>query len=281
MFKKPWNASTTPIAWLSSLVQECRRKAVCVTDSCQFSEPFSPYICITQGIDTFRGSKGLWSGFLGSMLLFYGGTPFGWNLTPGFTWSMFLTQFYEPIAKATPHSGYLALTRLQAEKFPGNRMQVITMNVDGLHQAGGFDPNFVHEVHGTVRKFRCVKCSLPMPEIIDPLVKPTPMCKSCGSYPRPDVTLFYEGLPPQEWSQAVSAIRQIRPGDVMLVIGTSSVVYPAAGLPELAKQRGAILIEINPAAQTPLKQLMDIHIQAGAAQALTEIVDIALHKEDN
>jgi NAD-dependent SIR2 family protein deacetylase len=97
-----------------------------------------------EGIDTFRGSGGLWSGLIGSTMLLYGGTPFGWNLTPGFTWSMFVRQFYTPIAAAKPHEGYFALNDISKKMFK-DEVHVITMNVDGLHQASGFSNSHVSE----------------------------------------------------------------------------------------------------------------------------------------
>ncbi len=130
------------------------------------------------------------------------------------------------------------------------------MNVDGLHQLAGSNPDSVFEVHGTVRRFCCCKCRSPI-IIPDPLlVKDNPPLCSCGGYPRPDVTLFTEALPQEPWENAVDAVSLLRQEDVMIIVGTSSVVYPAASLPEMAKRRGCTLIEINPDDVTPLKQLV-------------------------
>lgn len=77
-------------------------------------------------------------------MLMYGGTPFGWSLTPGYTWSVFVKQFYLPIAQATPHLGYYSLHAISEKYFRG-KVQIVTMNVDGLHQASGFSDDNVSE----------------------------------------------------------------------------------------------------------------------------------------
>eukprot|EP01035_Chromulina_nebulosa_P019946 gene19946-25912_t len=211
------------------------------------------------GIDTFRGSGGIWSGISGYFLLLYGGTPFGWNLTPSITWSMFIRSFYSNIINAKPHEGFYALTRLQTELFHDN-IEIITMNVDGLHQSSGFQSDLVYEVHGSIRRFRCSNCnsSIDIPNVTTTAVK----CPHCNrGYSRPDVTLFTESLPSDQWSKSIQAINKLTSSDVMLVIGTSSVVYPAAHLPNLAKKHGVTMIEVNPQEITPLHNLIDIHIK--------------------
>jgi NAD-dependent deacetylase len=223
------------------------------------------------GIETFRGSRGAWSGFLGYISLIYGGTPLGWYLTPGYVWSRFVSEFYQPIANATPHEGYFALTRI-LDKIYRENASVITMNVDGFHQESGFNKNRVYEIHGTVRKFICGKCGLNMDaEVQVPTLTPV-RCISCNKgYARPAVTLFTESLPADQWMKSLSVVQSLQPYDIMLIIGTSSVVYPAADLPKMAKDRGAKLVEINPTDNTPLSSICDAHIKLGAAEALSAL----------
>lgn len=225
------------------------------------------------GIGTFRGEGGAWSGFTGAIKLAWGGTPFGWRWTPGLVWSRFVSDFYGPIAAATPHDGLVALSELQRKRL-GPRMSFITMNVDGLHQAAGSEG--VAEVHGSVTRFRCSSCEAPArPDLpLDPSNQPR--CQGCGGRVRPDVTLFLEGLPEDQWDAATSAIASLSRGDVMLIVGTSSVVYPAANLPAMAKRRGAVLIEFNLELPTPLSNLVDITVAGRAAQTLRECVDRVL-----
>jgi len=101
-------------------------------------------------------------------------------------------------------------------------MQFITMNVDGLHQAAG--SRNVIEVHGSVRRFRCSKCQEPCtPSLpLSPRKQPSCQVPGCGGRVRPDVTLFTEGLPQDQWRKATAAISALSPGDVLLVVGTSS-----------------------------------------------------------
>lgn len=174
------------------------------------------------GIDVFRGAgnSGFWSGLFGKFALVYGGTPLGWKLTPRYVWSYFITTFLAPIALAKPHAGHLALKSISdlLEK----DMDVITMNVDGLHQASGFREGSVCEVHGTLKRFRCILCATPI-DIPDPMNEKEnpPTCARCNGYPRPDVTLFTEGLPGDAWSKASSLVTSLDKDDVMLMIGMS------------------------------------------------------------
>lgn len=229
------------------------------------------------GIGTFRGQGGAWSGITGTLALLWGGTPIGWNWTPGLVWSRFVEDFYGPIAAAGPHDGLKALVELQRRRFQGGeRMQFVTMNVDGLHQTAGSEA--VSEVHGSVTRFRCMTCGAPaQPELpLDASQQPRCAKPGCGGRVRPDVTLFFEGLPEDQFVSALSAVRALRPGDVMLVVGTSSVVYPAASLPGEAKKRGATIIEFNLEFPTPLSGLADIQVAGPAVDTLRECVDSVL-----
>jgi NAD-dependent deacetylase len=159
---------------------------------------------------------------------------------------------------------------MRREKFNEGNFEVITMNVDGMHG----NEDYVHEVHGTVQRFRCIKCAHPIhiSDVMESKANP-PKCGQCGGYPRPDVTLFTEALPQDEWLASLSAVRKLSEGDVLIIVGTSSVVYPAANLPVVAKRRGATLIEINPQENTPLADLVDIHLRGGAGDMLTDLAD--------
>lgn len=177
------------------------------------------------GIDVFRGTgnSGFWSGMLGKFALFYGGTPFGWNLTPGYVWSYFIDTFYAPIAVASPHKGYFALFHLS--QLLKNEIEIITMNVDGLHQASGYSEDHVCEVHGSLKRFRCIKCSAPI-TIPDPMAvaKSPPKCMICDGNPRPDVTLFTEALPEAAWAKAASLVQSMSNKDVMIIVGNEDNV---------------------------------------------------------
>lgn len=197
------------------------------------------------GIETFRGGSGLWSGALGFIVLGWFGTPIGWTWTPGFAWSQYINRFYNPIRDAQPNDGHRALAHLQ-EIYPN--MTIVTQNVDGLHQKAGSNPDKIFELHGTVQRSRCITNG----HIYDfegetnlPRRSPTCRVEGCSSTLRPDCVLFTESLPTREWMGAEFATRQLGKDDVMIIVGTSAKVYPAASLPELAAERGATLIDIN------------------------------------
>ena len=96
-----------------------------------------------------------------------------------------------------------------------------------------------------------------------------------------DVTLFTEALPSDQWHGASAAVQNLRRGDIMLIIGTSSVVYPAASLPERASLKGVTLIEINPDEKTPLANLVHLHLRGGAADVLPQLVDLVLQDRNS
>ncbi|CAF1105397.1 unnamed protein product [Rotaria magnacalcarata] len=197
------------------------------------------------GIETFRGGSGLWNGALGYIVLGLFGTPFGWKWTPGFAWGQYIDRFYNPIRDAQPNEGHRALVRLQ-KIYPD--MSIITQNVDGLHQRAGSNSDRVFEVHGTVQRSRCITNG----HIYDfqgetnlPRKSPTCRVQGCSSTLRPDCVLFTESLPQDQWMRAEIATQELGHGDVMIIVGTSAQVYPAAGLPESASRRGATLIDVN------------------------------------
>ncbi|PRP77438.1 silent information regulator family protein [Planoprotostelium fungivorum] len=195
------------------------------------------------GIGTFRGGSGLWSGVLGKLVLGWFGTPIGWNWTPGFAWSQYVDKFYNPMRDAQPNPGHYALAQLES-KFP-NSFDIITQNVDGLHQRAGSDPSIVYEVHGTVRRHRCIKNGHIYPFDSDVIPTTSPRCLECDSGLRPDCVLFTESLPHEPFSRSDMAVSRLARGDVMIVVGTSAAVYPAAGLPVEAARRGATVMEVN------------------------------------
>jgi NAD-dependent deacetylase len=150
------------------------------------------------GIATFRkGGSSLWSGIRGTIALAWFGTPVGWNAMPGWAWAAYLSEFYGPIARAGPHDGHTALASLE-KKF-GDKMTIVTMNVDGFHTVAG--SSNVVEVHGTVNRLRCKNHGVVglQPASVEEMR--SYRCPSCGGYVRPDVVLFGESLPQDDWSR--------------------------------------------------------------------------------
>jgi NAD-dependent deacetylase len=152
-------------------------------------------------------------------------------------------------------------------------LTLVTQNVDGLHQRAG--STGVVELHGSLRRFRCFAqghpfdparfAGLAVPD--DGEVEP-PSCDECGSPIRPDVVWFGEVLPQDALETAYSCARRC---DLMLVVGTSGVVYPAAGVPEVGIQRGIPVIEISPQA-TQFTDHVTLSWTSTAAVALPQLV---------
>jgi NAD-dependent deacetylase len=179
------------------------------------------------GIPTFRGAGGLWKQFRADDLA----TPEAFAHDPKLVW-----EWYDwrrgLIAAAQPNQGHIALAELEA-RTPD--FTLITQNVDDLHERGG-SKNVLH-VHGSIWKVRCMQCRRESVDMRSPLPDIPPRC-ACGGMLRPGVVWFGESLPSDIWQQAENAVRA---ADVLLVVGTSAVVYPAAGLIQYARA----VIEVN------------------------------------
>jgi NAD-dependent deacetylase len=219
------------------------------------------------GVPTFRDAQsGLWARFdpveLASEAAFrhHSARVFGWYL-----WRWRLTR------RANPHPGYHAVVRLR-QVF--DRLEVITQNVDGLHRRAGSGD--VIELHGSLDAFRCLDRGHPFDtDQLEPLEVPEdgevepPRCPQCGSPIRPGVVWFGETLPRVALERASRAVERC---DALIVVGTSALVYPAAGLPWRALERGCPVIEINPD-RTPLSQEVEVAWPATAGEALPALAD--------
>ncbi len=217
-------------------------------------------ISAESGIPTFRGAGGLWKNFQPEDLA----TPEAFGREPMLVW-----EWYDwrrgLIARAQPNAGHLALARL--EKL-APELSLITQNVDGLHALAGSES--VLEVHGSIWKLRCTECAREWTDRGVPLALP-PNCVECGGLARPGVVWFGESLPAQVWQEAERATREC---DVFLIVGTSAVVYPAAGLVDLAKSSGANVIEVNVEA-TPISELVDWPLSGKAGDVLPLLIPAA------
>jgi NAD-dependent deacetylase len=209
-------------------------------------------------VPTFRDDKnGLWARFDPYELA----SIDGWLQNPERVWGWYLWRHY--LASCVePNPGHRAIAALQDHA----EVTVVTQNVDNLHERAGSDP--VHHVHGSIFEFRCADCALPytgqLPDMSEPALELEPPSCSCGGLIRPDVVWFGEQLPEEPWQRAVEATQA---ADVLVVVGTSAIVYPAAGLPELALARGATVVEVNPE-PTPLSPSATISLRETASQAL-------------
>jgi NAD-dependent deacetylase len=164
-----------------------------------------------------------------------------------------------------PNPGHLALARWEG-RFESFTM--VTQNIDDLHRAAG--SLNVLELHGNIWRARCLRCGSSFEARQTPLEENPPRCLGCGGPGRPDVVLFGEMLPAGVFEHAEEAAAR---ADLFFVIGTSAVVYPAAGLPIIAKRRGAHVIEINPE-MTDISSIADVTLLGKAGELLPQFLTV-------
>lgn len=206
------------------------------------------------GIPTFRGIAGLWRQYRATELA----TPQAFRHDPILVWE-FYNWRREVIAACQPNPAHktIALMEQQVPDFT-----LITQNVDGLHQRAG--SHNILALHGNIWRVRCTACDYSAQDHRTPLPELPPRCLACGSFLRPDVVWFGEALPGDVLEAAWDA--SARAG-LMLVVGTSALVQPAASLPLVAQQHGARLVEINPE-ETPLSMYADEILRGPAGELL-------------
>jgi NAD-dependent protein deacetylase/lipoamidase len=214
-------------------------------------------ISAESGVPTFRGPEGLWRRFRPEELA----TPEAFARDPRLVWEWYDWR-RSLIAPLAPNAAHHALAELEG-RVP--RFLLATQNVDGLHARAG--SRRLVELHGSLWRVRCTGCADVREDRRVPLPELPPAC-DCGARLRPDVVWFGEALPEEALGRAFEAARQ---ADVVLVIGTSSLVYPAAHLPVAAQSAGAFVIEINPE-RTPLSDAADLSIRGKAAVHVPSLV---------
>jgi NAD-dependent deacetylase len=199
-------------------------------------------VCLTgagvsaeSGIPTFRDAlAGYWSRFDPMQLA----SPEGYAANPGLVWRWYMARL-ATVEAAMPNPGHVALARLAAHV---PELVLVTQNVDDLHERAG-SVTVLH-LHGSIHRFRCRRCGTAY-ELTptDRMAAEPPACFVCGALIRPEVVWFGEMLPEDTIAAAQEAAARC---DVMIVVGTSGVVYPAADLPWSAQRAGAALIDVNP-----------------------------------
>lgn len=228
------------------------------------------------GIPTFRGDEGIWREYPPAI---YGNLP---GLALAFLFrprrlAGLASGVLASLLQAQPNPCHRALAMLEGE---GRLRAVITQNIDGLHQAAG--SRLVLELHGNAFRLRCAGCgkrtevereralgvleslreSGTRRRLLRALREYAAPCASCGGRTRPDVVLFGEGLPQGEFNRALEEASRCR---LMLVLGTSAVVYPAALIPQAALEGGAKLVVVDPS-RTILSSRAHLHVPAAAGR---------------
>lgn len=216
-------------------------------------------ISVESGIPPFRGKGGLWEKYDPMKYA----TIQAFQSDPGEVWRVLLRDMRFLLESAEPNDGHCGLARLEEM---GRLRTVITQNVDGLHQrAGNTD---VIEFHGNFAEYYCMDCGV-RNQLADINLSELPPRCVCGGIFRPDCVFFGEPIPHDMLWRSQQAATQC---DLMLVVGTSAIVQPAAFMPAVAKESGAAIIEINPE-PTPLTgYISDVIVQGPAGAAMNRII---------
>ncbi|TKS57905.1 MAG: NAD-dependent deacylase [Nitrospira sp.] len=206
-------------------------------------------ISADSGVPTFRGVDGLWRNYRAEDLA----TPEAFERDPRLVWEWYNWR-RELLAAKQPNSAHEAVAELERRY---EQFWLITQNVDGLHRAAG--SRKLSEIHGSIWMVRCTACGS-IEDNRDVPIAILPTCRDCNGLLRPHIVWFGESLFPEDLTQCASALQAC---DVLIVIGTSGVVYPAAGFASMAKEAGAFVAEIN-LDTTPQSDLVDLSIQGRA-----------------
>jgi len=221
-------------------------------------------ISTESGIPDFRSHGGLWEKYDPAEYA----TIDAFCSNPGKVWEM-LFDMVDLTRNARPNPGHAALAELEKMSI---LQCIITQNIDNLHQEAG--SNNVIEYHGNVSRFECLQCGTVYEDRefdVEKIIRERipPMCRGCHTILKPRVVFFGEMIPRDATIRSQQAAQM---ADVVLVIGTSAVVYPAAGIPLIAKQNNATIIEFNKETTGLTNYATDIFISGLAGTTLPELV---------
>ena len=215
-------------------------------------------ISAESGVPTFRGSGGIWRNYQVTGVA----TPQAFTRDPELVWE-FYNWRRNLISKVTFNPGHTALVKLEKHV---NDFTLITQNVDGLHREAG--SRKLLEIHGNLWEVKCTQCDLLTMDRSQNMGT-LPKCSKCGGLLRPHVVWFGESLDPDIIRKAIEASQNC---ELMLIVGTSGVVQPAASLAYQAKAEGSVVAEIN-IEQTPQSGHMDFVLTDPAGKILPMLVE--------
>jgi NAD-dependent deacetylase len=239
--------------------------------ACQLAVLTGAGISAESGVPTFREAQtGLWSRYDPQELA----TPQAFHRDPKLVWEWYSWR-RSLVSQADPNAGHYALAKMEKLVEENNsRFTLITQNVDGLHQRAGSEG--IIELHGNINRTKCFLEGIPVEENESSEDIP-PRCPVCGGPLRPDVVWFGENLSAQALKSAWDIAQTC---DLFFSIGTSTVIEPAASLPHIALNQGAIVVEINPS-DTPLTPLATYVLRAPAGEILPALLLSAWGKLPN
>jgi NAD-dependent deacetylase len=207
------------------------------------------------GVPTYRGHGGIWHAYAYEDYA----CEAAFRRDPVRVWD-FHDLRRQTVAACVPHAGHEAIAAYAA-RHPSTR--IVTQNIDGLHQRAGCRD--VIELHGSLWGVRCRTCGVRSIDLSAPIANRR---HTCRQYLRPDIVWFGDALPVDVFAAAREAMER---ASLVVAIGTSAVVYPAATLPEIARAHGATLVEVNPE-DTPLSALYDVICREPAGRALARLL---------
>lgn len=253
--------SETSIRFLSESQQNTRTEIAQAADWVEAAQSVAVLtgagVSAESGVPIFRGPGGLWRSFRPEELA----TPGAFARDPKLVWEWYDWR-RSVIAGVQPNAGHRALVELERRK---KDFWLLTQNVDGLHERAG--SRRVVRLHGDIWQLRCIGCGREERNEQVPLEPLPPRCR-CGGLMRPGVVWFGEALPSEALEVAFEAVRRAQ---VFLVLGTSAVVFPAAGLPRVALEQGSRVIEIN-LEPTELTSLAQISLRGKTGELLPQII---------
>ncbi len=220
-------------------------------------------VSTASGVSDFRSPGGIWSRYRPVTI-----QEFLASEEARRRYWLYKKETYAEVAAARPNAAHLALARLEAA---GRLLGVITQNIDGLHQEAG--SRRVLELHGTNRRVECLSCrrAYPAAEIQQRLLAGAaiPTCDSCGGLLKPATVSFGQSLPADVLA---GAFELARTADLLLVLGSSLLVYPAAAIPEAAAEAGVPVLIVN-REQTPLDHLAAVVLHGPVEEVLPAVLE--------
>lgn len=237
------------------------------------------------GVPTFRGAGGMWRRWDATSLA----TPEAWSRDPGLVWE-FYNYRRQVVRDCAPNPAHYALAELEARlRDAGRTFTLVTQNIDGLHEAAG--SKAMVRLHGSLWQVRCLRCEkvienrdVPITPAFEGSGSPDPEAHArrfteaelphcaCSGVLRPHVVWFGEMLAERDLVGAADAIDHC---DVLIVVGTSAVVYPAAGFVPLAKRQGAVVAEVN-VEPSAVNEVCDYFFAGKAGEVLPGLLDVRL-----
>jgi NAD-dependent deacetylase len=224
-------------------------------------------VSTASGIPDFRGPQGVWTREPGAERLF---SLEAYLADPDVRQEVWRRRLDNPAFRVGPNPAHHALAELERL---GHVHTLVTQNIDGLHQAGGSDPDRVIEIHGTIHEVACLSCDrrVPAGPVLERVRQgdPDPRCEVCGGLQKSATVSFGQSLDPARLQRAHDAVMGC---DLFLAVGSSLVVHPVALLPRTALEAGARLVVVN-AEPTPYDDLAHAVVHSDIAATLVALVD--------